>query len=474
MALNPNELPAHNPGLVDAVKPWLVVVVAVVVAAPARARAQSEPHAPPAPAADAASGSDDDSSAGEGSGTILVDTAAFEQRLAQAEQLLRNSQPIVTLGGYVDLGYFVPRGNNGAGYVEDFGHQLFPAYGNFGWVFLGDILAPAVNSRGEVADLGDAPGVDRYDSINSRGAPGFIANEINLTLRSALTPTALVTASLNFTPRTGNGFNLGDVFDADIAQIEWLPTDSQRTSIFVGKTDSVLGIEYRDRKSDKRFGITPSLMARYTTGTALGVKIRSKFGSTDWLVVAAALTNGSNTVEMWHFYDEIDSNAGKTASGRLSVRLPLPFWLELGASGSYGAQDRATDTAHPMWFVGGDMLAHIGGHVDLKAQYLKGSADGEASQGVYGLRLHGGGYLEVDAMLTSSFGLIGRGEYRDALVWLGAERAYLTKGWRATGGVRWVATTRAVFKAEYLRNGEYGRIPNIADDVFTTSLVVSF
>jgi hypothetical protein len=450
--------------------------LALAVAVPARARAQGAPAptplGPSTPTAEAAP--DDDSAATDGSGTMIVDTAAFEQRLAQSEQLVRGSQPIVTLGGYVDLGYFVPGGNNGAGYVEDFGHQLFPGYGNFGWVFLGDILAPAVNSRGEVADLGNAPGVDRYDTINSRGAPGFIANEINLTLRSALTPTALVTASLNFTPRTGSNFSLGDVFDADIAQIEWLPTDSQRTSIFVGKMDSVLGIEYRDRKSDKRFGITPSLLARYTTGTALGVKIRSKFGSNDWLVLAAALTNGSNTVEAWHFYDEIDSNAGKTASGRLSVRLPLPFWLELGASGSYGPQDRATDTAHPMWFVGGDLLAHIGGRVDLKAEYLKGGADGEASQGVYGLRLHGGGYLEMDAMLTSSFGLIGRGEYRDALVWLSDQRAYLTKGWRATGGVRWVATTRAVLKAEYLHNGEYGGIPNIADDVFTTSLVMGF
>ena len=47
-------------------------------------------------------------------------------------------------------------------------------------MFLGDILAPAVNTRGEVADLGPAPGVTRYDSINSRGAPGFIANEVNL------------------------------------------------------------------------------------------------------------------------------------------------------------------------------------------------------------------------------------------------------------------------------------------------------
>jgi hypothetical protein len=59
------------------------------------------------------------------------------------------------------------------------------------------------------------------------------------------------------------------VFDVDIAQVEWMPTESQRTSIFAGKIESVLGIEYRDRKADRRFGITPSLIARYTTGTAL-------------------------------------------------------------------------------------------------------------------------------------------------------------------------------------------------------------
>src|SRR6185295_11872932 len=289
----------------------------------------------------------------------------------------------------------------------------------------------AVNARGEVADLGTAPGVDRFDSINSRGAPGFALNELNLSLRSAVTPTALVTASVNFTPRTGSDFNLGDSFDVDLAQIEWLPTDSQRTSIFVGKIESVLGIEYRDRKSDRRFGITPSLVARYTTGTALGLKLRTKFGSGDWLVVAIALTNGSNTTEQFHFYDEIDSNSGKTASGRIGVR--FPFRTELGVSGSYGAEDRATDNRHPMWFAGADLQGHYG-PVELKVEWMTGRADGVASEDVYGLRLHGGGYAELDAMLTPTWGIMGRGEYRDAFVWLGDERAYLTKSWRATAG----------------------------------------
>jgi hypothetical protein len=441
-------------------RPYVFAVLfAAMSAMPARARAQ-------VPDADGAG--DDEESAG-----IVVDTATFEQRLAQSEALLRNGQSTVQLGGYVDFGFFVPQGD-GAGYGEDFGHVFFPEYaGKFGWVFLGDILAPAINTRGEAADLGNAPGVNRYDGINSRGAPGFVVNEVNLRLRSALTPTALVTASINFTPRTGSDFDLGDAFDVDIAQVEWLPTASQRTSLFAGKVDPVFGIEYRDRKADQRFGITPSLIARYTTGTALGLKARSKFGGSDWLVLAVALTNGSNTTEQFHFYDELDSNLGKTASGRLSVRLPLPIALEIGVSGSAGPQDRSTDTRYWMWFYGFDLLGHWG-RFDLKGQWMTGHAPGEPSQNVYGLDLHSGGYLELDTMLTSSFGVLGRAEYRDAFVWLSDQRAYLTQSWRATVGVRWVITPRAVLKAEFLKNGEYGRVPPVPNDVLTSSFVMGF
>src|SRR5580765_77565 len=215
----------------------LTILCAGVTGIPARVRAQGP----------ADEGEDEsDQSAG-----VVLDTAAFEQRLAQSEALVRNNQPTVHVGGFVDFGFFVPQGN-GSGYLEDFGHVFFPQYaGQYGWVFFGDILAPAVNSRGEVADLGPAPGVTRYDSVNSRGAPGFILNEVNMVLRSALTPTALLSASVNFTPRTGSDFALGDSFDVDIAQVEWLPTDSQRTSLFAGKMEPVFGIEYRDRKADK-------------------------------------------------------------------------------------------------------------------------------------------------------------------------------------------------------------------------------
>jgi hypothetical protein len=427
---------------------------------------------PAAATADIATMGDDTS--GEGDGDSASVAALLEAQIRQNEQLAANSRQRLTWEGYVDFGFFVPQGN-GAGYVQDYGHAILSQapYTNYSWVFLGDMLAPTVNSRGEAADLGNAPGVTRFDSIHSHGAAGFVVNEFNLRMRATPVSNAIITTSVNFTPRTGSDFSLGDTFDMDIAQLEWLPTASRSTSIFVGKMESVLGIEYRDRKSDRRFGVTPSLIARYTTGTALGLKVRSKFGRDDWLIAAAALTNGSNTTEQFLFYNETDTNSGKTGSARLAIRPPLPFSLELGLSGSYGPQDRATGNAHAMWFFGPDLLASIG-PVDIKVQWLKGKSPGDPSQDVYQLDLKGGGYVEVDAMLTASWGVLGRAEYRNAFIALGTDRAYVTQSWRATGGVRCVLGHWAVLKAEYLRNGEYGPIPNIRNDVFTSSLVFSY
>lgn len=379
----------------------------------------------------------------------------------------------VTPFGYADIGFFVPTGT-GVGYVQDFGNVVFPQYaGRYAWVFLGDILAPAVNSRGEVADLGDAPGVRRFDGIRSKGAPGFIVNEATFGIRAAFTEDLLFSAAVNFTPRTGVDFALGDTLDVDLVQLEWTPFDDKRTSFFVGKMDSVIGIEYRERRATQRFGITPTLLARYTVGTPLGIKARTKLFTDDLLTVALAFTNGSSTQERFHFYDETDSNAGKTFSGRVAVR--PPFWgeLEVGFSGLYGPQDRARDSNDAMWFVGVDLMWNKG-PVAVKGQYLRGFSKGKPLDDVYTLNLHLGGYLEVDWLITSRVGVLVRAELRDALVSLGTDRLYLTRSWRAVAGVRLTFNENVSLKAEYLKNGEYGGVPEFANDVFTSSLVLSY
>lgn len=478
---------------------WLATLFLTLVSAVARADA--EPSAPARWDAEppAAGGDADTDPDNEPPGDMQAQIQDLrermldlEQRLDQTRQVATARRPIVSVGGYVDAGFFATTGT-GVGIVQDSGalaDRAYPEFANrYAWVFLGDILATAVNSRGEAADLGDFAGIERFDSVNSNGAPGFIINEVNLTLNAALAPTALATVSTNFIPRSGSDFAIGDFVEVDIAQLEWMPTRSGRTSIFVGKFDSVIGIEYRERKASQRFGITPTLMARYTTGTPIGVKVRSKFGEGDRFVIAVAATNGSATTEQFHFYDEVDSNAGKTAMGRLSVRPLLNLDLEIGLSGEYGSQDRALDSLDPLWFWGVDLLGHIG-PVDIKAQYLRGHSDGERPNRIYdpnhrpyGLDLKNGGYLELDWMITPVLGVYGRGEVRDAFVWLGnpdsmtntgSDRLYITNTWRAVGGVRAVINEHIVLKAEYIHNGEYGRIPDTANDVFTSSLVLIY
>jgi hypothetical protein len=396
------------------------------------------------------------------------------QKLQQAEQSKKRAGPVLTFGGYVDVGFFVPTGNNGAGIIEDVGNRSFPEYGGrYGWTFLGDILATPVNSRGEAADLGDAPGVRRMDLIHARGAPGFLVNEVNLRATAGLAERLLLTASVNFTPRTGGTeFALGDTFDVDIAQLEWLPFASGHTSVFVGKFDSVVGIEYRERKAHQRFGITPSLLARYTSGTPVGLKVRTKLLE-EHLVVAAAVTNGTSSTEQFHFYSETDTNWGKTLSGRVSGRLDFAGELEVGVSGEYGPQARARGNDGIMYLVGAD-LQYRWRDLQLKAQFLRGFAPGDALERAYGLKLHRSGYFEANYMFTPTLGALARAELRDAFVDLADERAYLTKSWRATAGLRAALTENVIVKAEYLFNGEYGGIPGIRNDLFTSSLLVTY
>lgn len=427
-------------------------------------------HAQPAPGAPtsaaAPDGTDDEEMA-----AMATRLGDLEARLAVAEQTRRARFPI-KLMGYGDLGWFATQGD-GSGFRRDAGHMAFPQDSRYAWVFYGDLLATSVNSRGEVADLGDAAGVKRYDSVHSRGNSTFLVNELNLSVQAGLGDHALFTSSVNFTPRTGSDFSLGDAFDVDLVQLEWMPTDDGKTSIFVGKVDSVIGIEYKTRKASDRFGITPTLLARYTTGTALGIKARSKFAN-DHIVLAAAVTNGSFGTEQFHFYREIDSNNAKTLSGRAALRWPvLGGTFEAGVSVEWGTQDGTPDGSGAEWFVGGDAELDLP-RVDIKAQWLKGKAPGDPVSKTYALNLAQGASLEADVLVSSLIGVLGRVEFRHADVSEGLERLYITRNWRATGGLRLALHPRATFKAEYAHNGEYANVPSIPDDVVTASAVLTF
>jgi hypothetical protein len=397
----------------------------------------------------------------------------LEAKLNAAEQSRRAKFP-VKLSGYGDIGLFATEGD-GAGFRRDIGYEAFPEHSGFGWVFYGDLLATQINSRGDVADLGEVPGVDRFDSVDSHGNLTFLVNELNLTVNAGLGSSAVFNSSVNFTPRTGSEFRLGDSFDVDLVQVEWMPTADGKTSIFVGKVDSVIGHEYKSRKAPQRFGITPSLLARYTTGTAVGLKARTKLFN-DHVILAAAVTNGSFGTEQFHFFTETDTNNFKTLSGKASFRLPLGSdgSLEVGPSGSWGTQDGTPNGGGKMSFWGVDAELELMSRIAVKAQFLRGTAPGDEVSMTYSLDLKNGGYVETNIVVTPIIGLIGRAEFRDAVVEQGTERIYITKNWKATGGVRLIFNPNAILKAEYSHNGEYGGIPSIPDDVVTTSAVMAF
>ncbi|MEO7731817.1 MAG: hypothetical protein ABIY55_12645, partial [Kofleriaceae bacterium] len=184
---------------------------------------------------------------------------------------------------------------------------------------------------------------------------------------------------------------------------------------------------------------------------------------------------GSVGTEQFHFFREVDTNSFKTLSGRVALRLAIGSGgtFEIGPSGQWGTQDGAPDGGGAMWLLGGDAELDLG-RLDVKAQWLRGRAPGDPVSMTYALDLKQGGSLESDLIVGPVLGLYGRIEYRDAEVSEGLERLYLTRSWRATGGVRLTLHPNAIVKAEYAHNGEYGGVPAIPDDVITTSAILAF
>src|SRR5690606_7390699 len=227
------------------------------------------------------------------------------------------------------------------------------------------------------------------------------------------------------------------------------------------------------------FGVTPSLIARYTTGPQLGVKLRSKLFD-DWLIVAASLTNNTSTVEQFHFYREVDRNVGKTLNGRVALSVPVGGFaplagdrIELGVSGEWGAQDNDTRSDREVWFVGAD-LQYLSTDFSLKAQVMRGEAPGSLDGAAWALDLSPSGYLELDWQAHSRLGVLLRADLRDAFVHFGTERAYRTHQARFTGGLRWLFNPHVIAKAEYYHNRELGGIEQFANDMVTSSLLLSY
>ncbi len=395
---------------------------------------------------------------------------AAEEEEITAGSAQTSSSP-VRITGYVDVGVSKAL-NNGKGFIFDTSGRYSSRFPGTAWVLLGDPWSTAVNSRGEPADT-DGSFAFMHNPVASNGALTFLINELNLDFSATPWPSVFLFASLDFMPRTGVRGSLGDFFELDFAYAEWTPFDSIDLTISIGKIDPVFGREYRMRESPDRNGIVPSLLFRYVGGQPLGIKARAKFFD-GRLVIAAAALNGSSFIETMNFSDDVDRNDVKTGSGRVSFDIPL--WtgahLDVGLSGEFGVQGRQTDGSIPQWQWGFDAFFEWK-RIELRGEFVRGIAAGGGVDDADGLDFRAW-FIEAFVRVFPWAGLLARYEQRHAVHLKGLEFVYLINVHRVVAGLRIDPFANVAIKLEYVGNFELDPLPQFPNDVFTSSLVISF
>lgn len=396
------------------------------------------------------------------------------------ERLELNERVKVDIGGYVDFGFFAVQGN-GSGVRRDLGRTAPPEYG-FGdilssWVLIGDPFSTTINSRGDVADLGDSRAV-HTDVLRTGGRPTFLINALNLRIGAKLDNTWFFVGLIDFLPRerafAGGAF--GDLLDVKLVSLRWRHDFAWGTlNVLAGKFDSLLGIEYRQQEAPERLTVTPSLICRYTCGRPVGLKARAEFFDKRF-EVSLAVTNGSSSIEQFPFSNEVDFNILKTVSARVGVWLPVGQGLELSVSGALGAQDRQTDNSVPQWHFGAAARFEADAF-QAQAEYVMGRAVGKDAPGIRcGLAAclqYKGAYGLVGYRLWTFFVPYLRVDWREADMRSALDYAYVSNVVRATVGLRFEPRSKILLKAEYTFNRELTAF-EFPNDVFTTSFVVSY
>jgi hypothetical protein len=388
--------------------------------------------------------------------------------------------PPLSLMGYVDFG-FANAGGDGTSFPP--GDNRIPAdYGV-------DTFAPAVNSRGDVASI-DAGGRVTNGflprSVNIAGRPSFLINTINQDLRYQV-PHVMAFVRIQVLPRWG-GDGAGNVTTLFVEQAFGRVTPLEGRELFLagGKFDSVFGIEYLDNSAVFRTGITPSLFARYTTGTALGLKAfyRKQIpGLRSALSLNVAATNGSNFVEALQPTDASLTGA-PILSGRFGYELNLPrVQVKLGGSALRGPRNDQFERRALLAMFGVDARLTVAGlslagewvYVDEEeggggkqtgaAEYLIASefyAKGFWAQAAYALS------LAVGPLRT----IAPYARYERRHAWFEGFRPITVA--RTTVGLRIDLWSSLILKGELLFNQEIAGAPTVENNVLTTSVVYSW
>ncbi|MCK6591497.1 MAG: porin family protein, partial [Polyangiaceae bacterium] len=172
----------------------------------------------------------------------------------------------------------------------------------------------------------------------------------------------------------------------------------------------------------------------------------------------------------------IDSNQMKTVAGRVSSRAPIGAGLEVGVSGSYGAQDLQDDGGVIHWHYGVDL--HLDWNdFDFTAEFLQGQAEGasiptEAPCELTQCLRYKGAYGQLGYRWLNWLTPYARVDFRDALHQNGESFVYISELLRVTGGARFEIGSSVIVKAEYTVTRELGKAPEFPNDVLTSSMII--
>jgi hypothetical protein len=359
--------------------PALLLAVAALAAprplaaqTPAAPPPPAPPSPPPPPAAPAASPA---LPPVEATAAAQAEEAPAIEDEPQEETSPAPAVAPLVITGYVDVGYAKAQGD---GTSFPAGDMRVPAdYGV-------DPFAPAINSRGEVAST-DAGGrfvngfLPRSAGIGGTGS--LLINTVNVDLRyTSHQAPVMVFSRVQLLPRfetTGESTRL--FVEQAFGRVT--PWKSAELALSVGKFDSVFGIEYLDNQANFRVGVTPSLMARYTTGQSIGVKVfyRYQFASSLAVSLNAAGTNSGTFVEALQGPDRSLTGV-PVGSARLGLEQNLPrLSIKVGASGVYGPRNDQLDRDSIQRLWGLDARVFFAG-LSLAGEYVdvhedEGSAD---------------------------------------------------------------------------------------------------
>ncbi len=392
----------------------------------------------------------------------------------------------LSINGYVDVGFAKAQGD---------GTSFAPTDTRVPLDYGVDGFAPAVNARGDAASTDPGPGrvVNGFlpRSAGIGGRPSFLLNTLNVDFKytSAAAP-LMVFSRVQFLPRFFGQSQSVDGGDGTRVVVEQafgrlVPFDSQELALSVGKFDSVFGIEYLDNQANIRTGVTPSLIARYTTGQSIGAKLFYRLQIApiaSALSLNVAVTNSGNFIEVLQPPDA-NLTGAPVASGRLGYELNASaLQAKLGASAMVGPRNDQPERSAQQRAYGADLRVAVAG-IYLNAEYVRVD-EGQGgvkttSVGTYPFASAfwaRGGYVQLAYALALDAGplrkltLYGRYDHRHA--WFEGYTPITVD--RITGGLRLDLWDAVILKGEYLVNRELEGAPIVDNNVFTSSLVYSW